>query len=88
MLYQSIVKLGILPGSLLGHLHFFVYISDMPTTINLKSKPIIFVDDATTVSYPEINYFQNCINDIPAGFNKWFKPVNICGLTKFVNSSR
>lgn len=71
--HRSIVKHGILPGSLLVPLHFFIYISDLHTTINFQSKPIFFVEDATTVSHPEIDCFQHCANYISAGLNKWFE---------------
>jgi hypothetical protein len=60
----GIIKHGVPQGS----------IHDLSPTINSQSKPILFANDTNIViSYPEIDGFQICMNDVFAGLNKWIK---------------
>jgi hypothetical protein len=51
------------------------YINDLLVTFILQSKPVSFADDDTSIiiSRPEMDYLQNCMNDVFSSFNKWFK---------------
>jgi hypothetical protein len=47
----------------------YIYISDLPPTITFQSKPILFIDDTSIITYhPESEYFRNSINDVFASF--------------------
>jgi hypothetical protein len=73
----SIIKHGIPQGSIPGPLLFLTYINDLHPTINSQSKPTLFADDIKIIiSHPQINCFQNCMNDVFASLNKWIKANN------------
>jgi sarcosine oxidase/L-pipecolate oxidase len=53
---------------------FCPYINDLPLTINSQSKLILCADDINIIiSHPEVNCFQNAMNDVFASLNKWIK---------------
>jgi hypothetical protein len=53
---------------------FITYIRDLLATGNFQSKLILLADDTSVViSHPEIDYFQNCMNDVIPSLKKWFK---------------
>jgi hypothetical protein len=55
-----------------------IYTNDLPAGMNLQSKQKLFADDISiTVSHPEIDYFQNCMNDVFATLNKLIKALNL-----------
>jgi hypothetical protein len=46
-------------GSVLGPLHFLIFINDLPPTISSQFKPILFADESSSIVSMEIDCFQN-----------------------------
>jgi hypothetical protein len=60
-----------------------IYINDLPQIICSQFKPILFADDSSSNIYqPESYYFQNSINDVFAGWMKWFKANKLTNFEK------
>jgi hypothetical protein len=56
---------------------FLIYVNELLPTINSQSKSVLFADDTNIIiSYPNIECFLNCVNDIFVSLNKWIKPIN------------
>lgn len=69
----SIIKHGVLQGTIPHPLLFLIYINVLPPTINSHSKPILFADDTNIIiSYPETDSFQNGMK-VVTSLNKWIK---------------
>jgi hypothetical protein len=46
------------------YMRFLIYINDLPPTIKTQYKPVLFVNNTNIIiSQPEIDWFQNCMND-------------------------
>jgi hypothetical protein len=53
---------------------FCIYINDLPKDISSQCKPILFVNDSSIcISHTEIDYFQNCMNNVFNSLSKWLK---------------
>jgi hypothetical protein len=53
---------------------FCTYINNLPKPINSQCKSILFADDSSiSISNGEIDYFQNCMNNVFTSLSKWFK---------------
>jgi len=61
-------------SSVLGPLHFLLYINDLPKIINKTSAPIIFADDTSILfAHSNLIYFNRNIHMVFATLNKWFR---------------
>ena len=61
-------------SSVLGPLHFLLYINDLPKIINKTSAPIIFVDDSSILfGHSDLIDHNKNIHIVFVTLNKWFR---------------
>ena len=72
--HWGVLKHGVQQGSILGPLHFPLYINDLPKIINGRSKPILFaVDRSIIFTNSNLDNFKSNIKFKFESLNKWFK---------------
>jgi hypothetical protein len=67
------VNHGVPLGSILGLSLFLFFMNELPKTVKINSKPVLFADDSSlSITNPSPADFKEYINTAFAPLNEWF----------------